>query len=191
MRERYYLVPLAYDYIQRKSGKGTMARIDALIAYIHNRGIRPDRCVSICTAGYSKSNPTSPNWGSAQGSSLAYQQATYIAKREPRIQRLFKPVTWGTFGETDHAIMHIKGHLNTVPHLGQVHVVISSNPSHLRRVRLSWKYLARGLDWHITFVPAIHPFSMKERLVQEPIKYIRDLIRFWRMHRESPAATAP
>ena len=183
-KKLYVLSPLAYDYIDGKTGGGTKARCDAVKAWLRLKEIHylyedeyfsPHNCIIVLTAGYQKENPSVR---SSERTSLASQQAKYLksilVNDFEGIDFIVRPHVWGTEHEIAATLeiaeleCELKGILPQ-----NVEFVFCSNPLHLYfRVDLWWWALSKKYGWtekHL--VPAPHQsFSWKERFQEVFVK---------------------
>jgi hypothetical protein len=157
-----FLVPYAYDRVDRtrRTGQGTRARVCAALMRAHT--YRALSVTAVLTAGYSKRSPASPSDDAPE--SLAHQMEELIKnerrKNGPFVRTIAKPRAWGTLAETKAAIAEIKSRSGAGD---AVTVIIASNPFHLfGRVLICWFWL-KPRGWTILFAPAWHRFTWKER----------------------------
>jgi predicted transposase YbfD/YdcC len=166
-----FLVPLAYDYIQKKTGFGSKVRCQALadIAKSETEYLDSD-CVVVLSAGYTKESPDSPS--PKQTQSLAHQQSVFMRTLVPKAEYIVRPSVWGTRNEIHAASVHIDRYCfekNIDPK--RCEILISSNWLHLFRVKVWAKHFMP--DMNKRFIEANHRFLMKE-VGQESLKLLRD-----------------
>ena len=166
----FYFIPLGYNWIVTGKPRGTEARCDALLGYIREKCLFPERCRFLLTA----SSPTG-----SDRRSMAAEMADYIRQQsEGFVSPASQPMGWGTIAEIRYSIELIKKELNEKgidEKTERVCVHISTNTGHMFRVQLYWWALAPK-EWRVIFVPANHSFTMKEWF-QETAKVVRDLFR--------------
>jgi len=166
-----FLIPLAYDHIQGKTGRGSKARCQALADRVKRvPGYLDSNCVVVVSAGYTKESPATPT--PEQSRSLAYQQVVFMRTLLPQADYIVKPPVWGTENEIRAASEYINQYClykNIDPKLCEV--LISSNPIHLFRVKIWCRHVMS--DMNIQFIEADHRFSIKET-VRELLKLARD-----------------
>jgi len=186
-----FFVPYAYDrmpYGEARRGipadrLGSKARCDALLAEYKNSGLK--KCISsfVLTAGFTKDSPDEPTETVTE--SLASQMERYVRLHGHYHPLIPRRLVWGTYEETAAAIGAISEIVRTWE-LGhedvrsdpddQVHVFVSTNPGHMPRVKLCWRFL-KPRGWCVHFVPANHTFTKKE-WGQETVKFFQYLYRF-------------
>lgn len=171
MKTFHVFFPYAYDRIQDGSGKGSMARCDALLKLL--KTIRPDDHVFVLTAGFTKVSPNKPAPGVPV--SLAEQMHRYLRSKDSEALTDRYPVAWGTLDETKEAIYIIEQNARAKS-ADKVVVWVSTNLGHMPRVRLCW-LLLKPETWDVKFVTAKHSFIPKE-WVQETIKFFQYVYLF-------------
>jgi hypothetical protein len=160
-----FLIPYAYDYIQNEKGAGTRARCDVLIDIAE---MRPSiESWFVLTAGFTKMSPAAPT--EEQKESLAEQMKKYILSQLPDAQVEAEPRGFGTIAETHGAIKIIE-RIALREHIARPVVWVSSNPGHLYRVWLCWKFLAPPL-WEVNYVGANHSFGSTKEICRECVKF--------------------
>jgi len=180
----HYFIPLAYDRIDsvKGTGKGTMARCDALVKEarkVVERTFTHHSCVFISTAGYTKASPDKPTpeipW------SLAEQMMKHISG-SGFCKRVARPVAWGTYQELALALDTLLERYRDSDKWS-FDIYISTNAGHMPRVKMCCWFLKRQrsalLDYNpqFHFISASHSFTPKE-WVQETIKLFLYLYRF-------------
>lgn len=157
-----FLVPYAYDRVDRAKGTGNGTHTRICAALKRARSYRALSATAVLTAGYSKHSPASPC--DCAPESLAHQMEALIKneyrRSGPFVHAVARPSAWGTLAETKAAIEEIK---NRSGKSDAVTVIIASNPFHLfGRVLICWLWL-KPRGWKILFAPAWHRFTWKER----------------------------
>lgn len=172
-----FVVPLAYDYMQNKSGHGTIARCRALLDELKRDGVPSSQCVVILTGGYTAKSKTRPS--ARQTQSLAEQMRIYLEPYLRKAMFMVKPCAWGTQEEIRESGKVIEEYCkeHKIP-LSQCIILTSSNRMHLRgRVALWWKqYVPKSTEAVVRYIEADHDFRPWER-VQEFGKLVRDALR--------------
>lgn len=143
---------------------------------------RPDLPV-ICTAGFSKENPTVPC--TARMSALCEQLKSFLMQNRPTAaDKLYDdPLTWGTRGEVTQGIMEAI-RLRLADPSEPTRLVIATNPSHLIRVWLCCMKL-KPKPWKVEMHIAWHSFTWRSKLREIPATIIElcRFLRFWKNER--------
>ena len=163
----------SYGYIdgpqdQSTGAKGSRARMDEALAIARTLA-SSHKVIFLFPQGYQKKNPrVSDNRTMSLGESMAQYVESNLSKKHPQIQVYFEPLSWGTLDD----IKSIPQMLGKLGYDCQPHVHFVTDPEHLKRVRLVWKYVSPQ-GWAASFHPAEqHRMSWSERWIREPIARI-------------------
>jgi hypothetical protein len=148
-----FLVPYAFDGFNSDGtgGEGSRARCDALKKWVDKDD------VVILSAGFTKSAPDTPS--PEHSTSLAEFMGKHIQQnwKPTPVIHYSTPLVWGTLAETVAAVSFIESTASK-----DAEVWIATNPFHLVRVWMCWRFLASH-RWKLHFVPAFHYFSWRSR----------------------------
>ena len=135
----------------------------------------PKDSLVVCTAGYSKKNPTEQN--EMRRMSLAGQLERYIIEYDQFWENNFvaKPLCWSTRNEVRVGIKLVQ-RIGFVKKSELANLIISSNFSHLIRIWLYTK-MYTPKKWRVRLIWAHHQFSLMSHVIEIP-KMIRDILYF-------------
>ena len=159
-----------YGYIDgpedRGSGAlGSRSRLDKGLE-IARELPRTSEIIFLFPQGYGKNNPTKRHKRFfSLGESMALYVTSMLPEEHPHIRVSSKPLSWGTMND----IRALYLMLAELPVGSMPHIHFVTEPAHLKRVRMVWKYI-NSIGYPATFHAATqHRMTWKERWVREPI----------------------
>ena len=166
-----FICPMAYDYIdnQKKTGRGTITRINALL-----KKIREDRnniYIFVSTAGFTAKSPKKATEGVT--TSLADQMYEHIKDIKDISYSYRYPCAFGTYNEILANIKIIKSLTNNT----EKTIWIGTNWIHIPRVWLCTRFLAPK-NFKVKFISCHHPFGGVKEYLKEICKFFIYLKRF-------------
>lgn len=142
---------------------GSRGRALEAIRLVTSGQISTDGLIAVFPQGVSKEDPLGIK---SDDESLGKQVAKFLASRpEMHGTKIYhEPLGWGTMSHVQNTYKMVRGLGYT-----SAHIIFVSDPVHIRRVKLVWKW-TRPTGWSAEFHGSrLHTMSWAERRIREPI----------------------